>query len=1229
MSETLRNVANVEFQPGEVVPLRSRIQSLFVLVVAGLIAAASAPAWALDPTLAISSYGHRSWRGYEGLGSGPIGAMAQTSDGYLWLATPDGLQRFDGITSVPWPPEAHAGLAADGVRTLLGSRDGTLWIGTTKGLRTLINGRLTAYPGFEGRTINDIEEGADGAIWVGGSQDKKGLLCSIRGTKVACHDREGTFAEEITALHRDSTNALWVCDGNRVWNWTADPSKSYPIAPIALSKPRRAMTDIGPGTVVVGMGYLKGVAKVGQGKVEPLELPAAARDFVYIKAMRDRDGAVWLGTADSGLVRLHNNRVDTFSAADGLSGGQVIDLFEDREGNVWVATSRGLDQFRSVAVAPQANANGLTGRGRSLLATRDGSLWAGTSTGVFQLDPEGKQWSLRLPRMGGLFEDSRGTLWSPSPSSVGLLTFSNGRIGTASGVSPGPVEAVTEDTLGNVWIAHRSAGLMRMRPGERAHVVSDRYTFSLKRISTMIPDPSDGSLWLGLWSGEVENVSDGRIRAHFDLLGREPRSRVNQIRIEADGTVWASTQRGISRIKDGRAVELATGLGETCGDALWSLRDDRRVWILTRCGVAWSDSADLDSRASSAAAGGKPQANFRLLEPWDGVYRELGLAIIGHTTTPYIFAPKMARTPDGRIWAASGDDIVTIDPRRIPFNKLPPPVHIQGVVSDGHAIAPGSDIQIPPRPRNLRVDYTGLSFRALDRMQFRYRLDGWDTDWQEAGNRRQAFYTDLSPGNYRFHVIAANDSGVWNRAGDTLDFTIEPAWWQRADVRIAAMLAMALALFAFYRMRVNRLARMLEAETASRREIGRLYSDLQDRESRVRRLFNANIIGIFTWHLDGRILDANEAFARIVGYDIADLISGQRKWKDLMPPEWDPADDRIMSDMLATGVATPFEAEYIRKDGDRVPVLVGAALFDARPGEGVAFVLDLSERRKAERAARESDRRSHEMERRLADANRVASVGYLSAMIAHEVNQPLSGVITNASTVIRMLDAEPPVSGGIRDAVQRIIRDGNRAAEVIRRLRAMFSRKAPTLETIDLNEATREVVAMARKDLEKGGIDLHLELAEGLPAVQGDRIQLQQVILNLLRNASDAMSSVQDRPRHLLIRTGLGAPHGVCLAVRDAGIGLPAGELEKLFEAFHSEKGSGMGIGLFISRSIIERHQGRLWAESNEDHGLTLSFSLPLDLARTEPHDAAANIARAGESESNVDKGPPMSASGP
>ncbi|MGJ7497329.1 MASE4 domain-containing protein [Variovorax sp. RT4R15] len=393
--------------------------------------------------------------------------------------------------------------------------------------------------------------------------------------------------------------------------------------------------------------------------------------------------------------------------------------------------------------------------------------------------------------------------------------------------------------------------------------------------------------------------------------------------------------------------------------------------------------------------------------------------------------------------------------------------------------------------------------------------------------------------------------------------------------------------------RIVELSRMLASETAASQENARLYRELQEREGRVRRLFNSNIIGIFTWNLDGHIISANDAFGRIVGYGSDDMMPGKLSWKDLMPPEWDPGDDQVMTNMLATGVAPPFEAEYVRKDGVRVPVLIGAALFDGTPTEGVAFVLDLTDRKRAEQAARESDQRYHDIERQLADANRIASIAQLSATIAHEINQPLSGIITNASTGLRMLAADPPDIEGARETARRAIRDGNRAADVITRLRALFSRQEIMLKPISLNEATREVVTMAWSDFEKNGVTLQLELGQDLPAVSGDRIQLQQVILNLLRNGSEAMAGVHDRPRRLVISTERDNDNHVRFAVRDVGVGLDLEGSEKLFAAFYSTKPGGMGIGLSISRSIIEEHHGRLWAEPNDDQGATFSFSIP------------------------------------
>jgi C4-dicarboxylate-specific signal transduction histidine kinase len=255
--------------------------------------------------------------------------------------------------------------------------------------------------------------------------------------------------------------------------------------------------------------------------------------------------------------------------------------------------------------------------------------------------------------------------------------------------------------------------------------------------------------------------------------------------------------------------------------------------------------------------------------------------------------------------------------------------------------------------------------------------------------------------------------------------------------------------------------------------------------------------------------------------------------------------------------------------------------------EYIAAVQDVTERRLSEEALARA--RSE-----LAKVARATSLGVLTAAIAHEVNQPLSGIITNAGTCLRMLDADPPNLAGARETARRTIRDGNRASDVITRLRALFRKEEFTLEQLDLNEVTREVVALALTDLQRHRVTLRSQFADDLPAVTGDRIQLQQVVLNLLRNGSDAMLGVDDRRRQLLIRTERDGGDRVRLSVQDAGLGVNAENMNKLFDAFYTTKSDGMGIGLSVSRSIIERHRGRLWAESNDGPGATFSFSIPV-----------------------------------
>jgi C4-dicarboxylate-specific signal transduction histidine kinase len=279
-------------------------------------------------------------------------------------------------------------------------------------------------------------------------------------------------------------------------------------------------------------------------------------------------------------------------------------------------------------------------------------------------------------------------------------------------------------------------------------------------------------------------------------------------------------------------------------------------------------------------------------------------------------------------------------------------------------------------------------------------------------------------------------------------------------------------------------------------------------------------------------------------------------------------------------VAAQGTVKHVRGVAHVVERVAGRPLF-------VGALQDVTESRVAEEALNRA--RSE-----LAHVARVTTVSALTASIAHEVNQPLSGIITNAGTCLRMLAADPPDIEGARETARRTMRDGNRASDVITRLRALFSKKEFTLESLDLNEAAREVVALSLSELQRNRIVLRSDFADDLPLITGDRIQLQQVMLNLLRNASDAMVGVDDRPRQVLIRTERDQGDRVRLTVRDAGVGLDPQTMSKLFDAFYTTKADGMGIGLSVSRSIIERHQGRLWAEPNEvSPGATFSFWIP------------------------------------
>jgi signal transduction histidine kinase/ligand-binding sensor domain-containing protein len=802
------------------------------LVLAGILLAVCPFAFALNPALDVSQYAHTAWKIRDGFLKTPVRGIAQTTDGYLWLGTETGLFRFDGVRFVHWQPPPNQNLPANSIWSLLAARNGVLWIGSSEGLASWKDGKLTEYPELAGQYIFKLLEDREGTVWVGGAGVPTGSLCAIRKGSVQSYGKDGALGRGVLSLYEDSKGRIWAGVEGGLWRWKPGPPKFYPLP----GEPNGiwVMGEDDEGAPLVGRQGA--IHRFLDGKSEPYPLSVAVGKLRAARMLRDRDGGLWIGTSDRGLVHVHQGRTDVFATSDGLSGEDVYALFEDREGNIWVATINGLHRFRDFAVATLNERQGLSNDTvGSVLADRDGSVWISTYGGLDRWE----NGHLVVPRTGGrkpdgklnghspasLFQDRGGRIWVSTSRGIGYLQ--NDRFISVSGVPGGNVLSIVEDTAENLWIADEPNGLIHLLRGRQVERMPWSALGHKDHASVLAADQVQGGLWLGFFLGGIAYWRDGQVRASYTTSDGLGEGHINYLRLDQDGTLWAATEGGLSRLKNGRIATLSSKNGLPCDTVHWMMGDDAHsFWLYTACGLLRIDRAEIDNWIAAVDQNQEAKRMIRatVFDSSDGVRI---VAMAGH------YSPQVARSADGTLWFPTLGGVNVIDPAHLPFNRVPPPVHIEQVIADRKTYDVTSDgnaqLRVPPLVRDLQIDYTALSLTAPEKVFFRYKLEGRDRDWQDAGNRRQAFYNDLPPGNYRFRVRACNNSGVWNEAGTFLNFAVVPAYYQTAWFRLSSLAAFLALLVGLYRLRLRQLARQfnlrLEGRVTERTRIARELHD--------------------------------------------------------------------------------------------------------------------------------------------------------------------------------------------------------------------------------------------------------------------------------------------------------------------------------------------------------------------------------------------------------------------
>jgi PAS domain S-box-containing protein len=1130
----------------------------------------------------------------DGLPQNSIQAITQTKDGYLWIGTELGLARFDGIQFAVFDSKNTTQLLSSYIKTLLPARDGSLWIGTPNGLVRLKDGKFTAYTtheGLSGDVVVSLAQDRDGSLWIatenGLDQLADGRLHRYNvdwgPSKITCllYDRNGYLwiGTEDQGLHRLSggkSMAITTHDGlptNKVSSLFSDHEGSLWIG-----------TD-------------KGLSRLTGGQIYTYTARQGLSNPTILSIGEGPDHAMWAGTDGGGLYRWDNQGFTAYKNDDGLSNDVVQALYTDLEGSVWIGTDGGgLDRLKPRTFLTYTTNNGLSSNlVTSVREGRDGSVWIGTAGGGLNRWRSGKftvyttTQGLSSNLIRSMVEEPSGDLWIGTDGG-GLNRFRSGKFttyGTKDGIPDGVILSLAIDNVGNLW-AGTANGLAEYHDGKfRTYSTTDGVP---GRLIMCLFVSRDGSLWIGTVDGGLIRRKDGKFVTYTSKNGLPPEF-VDAINEDQDGVLWLGTNGGgLCRFENGKFTRLTTRDG-LFSDVIYQVIEVSKgnLWMASSKGVFRVPKAQLNAFAAGRI---KTVSSFSY-DKSDGM------------KSPECTGPNQPagwKTKDGRLWFPTLKGVAVVDPEHLLVNVTPPPVVIEAALVDKKPIAVKPRMSLPPGLGEFEFHYSGLSFLAPQKVRFRYKLEGFDPDWVDAGNRRVAYYTNMSPGAYTFRVLACNNDGVWNENGASISIFLEPHFYQKPYFYAICIVAISLMGIGVYRLRIRQL-RAREEELISlvdertkelRQEMverSRADNLRQQSEARFSLLFAASPLPMFLFDLKTlEYLEINDAAVRHYGYTRDEFL--RMTVEDIRPPE---DIGRLTESVKNQRFALEHVGQWrhILKDGTLIDVEIIAHTLDLN-GRQVSLVVaqDITQRKRLEEQLRKS--------KESAEAASRTKSEFLANM-SHEIRTPMNGVLGMTDLVL-----ETELSAEQREYLLDARRSAESLLALLNDILDLSKIEAGRLELSDTRFSLRECVNRAAATLtvnaEQKGLQLSVDVASDAPdQITGDPLRLRQVLLNLLNNAIKftAAGTVALKCTLYDQRQDTVTLH---FAVADTGIGIPTDKIDLIFEAFRqadsstSRRYGGTGLGLTISSQLVGMMGGHIWVDSEPGKGSTFRFTARFQL---------------------------------